>query len=471
MRCFAANCATPGLWVVIERRTHFYFARRLAALALLIYTCVVVANGAEASVADRVGNGVRLIVERTPGSELVSIIFMFPSGAATERMEEYGQTNLMMRVQARGAGKLDADDIDDRLNALEASLKAGAVEDYAFIETTCPPDSLVGLLSLVETIISSSKFSGDECEKTRARIDAEKRLSLDDPKAFALDGIRADLFSGHPYGHDPRDLAEGVNDLLPGLLEMRHKDVCRIEDMIVSVVGDVDLPPLRRIIERWRSLDFQVTPRLRASKRIATRYRERVIERAVERATVVVGYVIPPSRHEDFPVVEVIASLLGTGDDPKGRLLDSADLPGGAQTVCREALDQGFLACYARVDPDDIERTRSTLHAEIGRLRDRAPDDREMADAKRRLVAQRRQSLESGLDRARRRAFDMLTGAGHDDIERYAQRVAAVSARDIPIVARKYFARPAILLVCPYRYREVDEETRAQQLLDLLENR
>src|SRR4029077_8988778 len=144
----------------------------------------------------------------------------------------------------------------------------------------------------------------------------EIAMTKDDPDNRLWDSLFSTAFREHPYrqpiiGH--RDVFSTVTrENLEGYYRARYVP----NNLVVVVVGDIDLAATRAVI----SEHFGTAPRVRLAPvlvpgepaQLAPRNENRYEDVEITRA--VLAWPIPGLTHEDAPVLDLLATILGHGD-------------------------------------------------------------------------------------------------------------------------------------------------------------
>jgi predicted Zn-dependent peptidase len=102
---------------------------------------------------------------------------------------------------------------------------------------------------------------------------------------------------------------------------------------------------------------------------------------------------------------------------------------------------------YIGTNPTDLEKAKSGLFAQIERLKTEFISDKELNDAKEKLLGNYILSLETNIDKASNIGWYETTTRGYEFKEQYQDLINSITDTDIIEVANKYFTDNYILSI------------------------
>ncbi len=400
-------------------------------------------------------NGARVVVARRPGVPLVAVRLVVSAGSALDPAGGHGLAHLVAQVARRGTRRRTGKEIDDRVESLGSELGAGTDEDATYFGLSAPAEFLKELLDVVVDVATGPTFPRAEWERIRRREVAGLAHVLDEPGAVADRAMISAAYRGHPYGHP----ADGR---VLHLRRLGREDAVRFHGKWFSplsttlvVVGDVDperaLDLARRKLGRWRSAAGlpPPLPGIVAAPRVVLV----VDKRDVTQSQVRVGLpAIPRASPEFFPAI-VTNAIFGGGFT--SRLMEAIRVNRGLSYGVRSRFAMGRAAGLFFVSSfTKVESTGELLQValdEAARFSQEGPTEEELDRAKSYLAGLFPLSLETHDQVAEKLSDVMLYGIPLEDVTRYRERVAAVSAGECREIARRHFplGRGVVVAVGP----------------------
>jgi len=168
-----------------------------------------------------------LLVESSPALPLVHLTVAFRNGAASDPLDKDGLARITARMLRRGAGGMTSAEIEERIDALGASLSAEVSSSVVSLHADVISRSLDAFIDLLAKIVGEPTF--DEVELGRLLREAEGELieSRDNDRSLAVRHFRRHLFEGHAYGRR-------LGGQIPSLRGIVRDDVVRAYNRIFT---------------------------------------------------------------------------------------------------------------------------------------------------------------------------------------------------------------------------------------------
>jgi zinc protease len=318
-------------------------------------------------------NGVTLLVKRDSSAALASVQVWVKTGSIHEGEKlGAGLSHFLEHMLFKGTERRAGREISATVQAHGGYINAYTTFDRTVYYIDLPSEHTEVAIDLLADAVLHSTLPADEVAKEKDVILREIAMTKDDPDNRLWDALFSAAFREHPYrqpiiGH--RDVFSAISrDDLVAYYRRRYVP----NNLVVVVVGDVDPVAVKRAVETH----FGGVPRavlapvfvpeepLQLAPRAEHRYEEVEITRAA------LAWPIPGLTHADAPVLDLLATVLGTGDSSilwqeireKAALVHSIDAsswnPGSSGLFCisytcdadkRVAAEAAILRTIARV--------------------------------------------------------------------------------------------------------------------------
>ncbi len=379
------------------------------------------------------------------GSKVVAMRAVFLGGQRYEEARRAGINNLIAGLLSRGTKTRSGDALGREVEGM-----AGALGGFSGRNTIGMSGEFLaahaarGLALLADCLLHPS-FAELELERERRRVLEQLRTEADHPSSVAFRLFHEALFPRHPYRlavlGDPQSIA-GLTRR--NLLDW-HARYMRPEQMVLTIVGDVDPA---EIIESARRL-FPATPKrvIDVPKPVIDPMftdgpREVFHGLDKRQAHIVYGFPGTTLTSSDRIPLEVLSTVLG---GQSGRLfLELRDKKGLAYRVSAssvDGLDPGYFAIYIATSPENVQVAVSGIEDELAKLRDKPIGKDELDRAKRYLIGAHEIGLQRRSSLAATVAFHVAYGLGADEHKRYPARIEAMTPAELQRTARKYLER------------------------------
>ena len=201
-----------------------------------------------------------LLPKPTPGDQVQAVLQL--RFGSVEQFKGLGVVPaLTSTMLQRGAQGLDRQQIEDRLNALDAEIDIDGDENTVRVDMQTTREHLPDLIGLVLRLLREPTFPADELAKIRRSVATATEFAMSDPGSLAANALER---HGQPWGPDdirytptPQETLAEVEGATREDLASFHERFYGAGDVAVSVVGDFDPEALeaslRAGLEGWRT--------------------------------------------------------------------------------------------------------------------------------------------------------------------------------------------------------------------------
>lgn len=396
-------------------------------------------------------NGLTIIACRRETKQLVSIVAIIRGGSGVEKTA--GAGNLLLKLMPLGTRNYDKDEIakilEDDLIDMQTEININYWAFYLF----CPAKSLEQALHLLREILFYPLFDEYEFEKEKKKAILESEEVSAQPFVKAYACLRGIIYGDtDPYGRLINGTKKSLEKLNIEELRFLHLTYFHPQNLFLSIVGDVDPDATIKIAEGI----FGPLPK---GDRISFSYpfyrplvrpEAEVISIPSPFAYLLIGLPLPGINHTDYPILQVIATLLGEGTSSRlaralrWRMGISYEL--GA--LYPPLIGKSHLLLWATIDPGRVEEAREAIINELTSLEN--VDEQELEKAKNKLLGNYIITIASIKEQAFRMAFFEAIGLGYQYMVEFPKIIGKITLADVKRVIRRYIkGNTALVLIMP----------------------
>jgi zinc protease len=388
----------------------------------------------------RTPQGVPVLVRRKAGTPLASMGVYIVGGAIEEPADLAGLTLLTARTMVKGTTSRTSAQIAEDTETLGGSISASAASDSFGWSFSVPNARFGEAAELLGDVIQRPSFPVDAFETERAVALSNVSMLRDDMFRYPVRLASSLAFDRHPYGVPTGGTENSLRAITLERVSDWHRAHVLRSSAVIGVVADMEPQDVADIVSgEFGSLEVAPAasappPRWPDATQITVEPREK--------AQTAMAIAFPgPARNDD---ARFAASLIGTvASGLGGRFFDELrDRQSLAYTVHAGASAKrlaGVFLSYIATSPEKEETARAGLLAEFARLREEPVTAEELDRAKEYLVGSHAISQESGGSLLGEMLDAWMFGAGLSDIDRFVDRVRAVTASEMRDVAERYF--------------------------------
>jgi len=385
-------------------------------------------------------NGVRVVIQEHPASEVVALQLWVKAGSRDEVADQLGLAHYLEHMLFKGTVTQPAGFIDRDVEGVGGRMNAGTSLDYTYYHMLLPaPRALTGIETLADISVNAS-LEDQALQSEKRVVFEEMRFGEDNPSRFLLRQLYAATFPDHPYGRPVIGQPDVIRALTREQLVGFYRRYYVPEAFTLVVVGAVRRDEVLATATRaFARLPRVASPRVPVAA-LPARHDARVeLTRPVSHAYLAMGWVGPRIDHADMPALDLLVSVLG---QTRGSRLTQAlrERLGVVNSISSgySALEgAGLVSVTAQLDARNLARAETAVIEEIARLRTEGVTDKERRRAITLAEARRAFLTETAEGRAWRfgqaeTVWDLAAELA------YIDRVRSVTAAEVRTVARRY---------------------------------
>lgn len=336
-------------------------------------------------------NGLRVIYRRVQGAAAAYMGATIRCGSRQDPDGRYGLAHFVEHTLFKGTQRRSAWHILNRMEAVGGELNAFTTKEETTVYTAFPTAELRRAADLLGDLLANSRFPERELEKERDVVADEIDSYRDQPAEAVYDDFDDLIFAGSGLGHNILGTRTDLDAMTGDDCRRWLQQYFRADRMVLFYSGAATFDRVCRVLEQY----FGQLPTGGAPDEMYTltanaRFDQQRQVGSHQAHTVMgsrVGGMYCPERFTN----SLLANLLG--GPGMNSLLNVAlrERRGLVYTVEASTVfytDCGLLSIYYGCDPDDSQRCRRLVEAEIRRIADGGITARRLEAAKKQYLGQ-----------------------------------------------------------------------------------
>ncbi len=398
----------------------------------------------------RLDNGLRVIVARRPGVQLVTAKLLVLAGAETDAAQRAGTAQLVAGLLTRGSRKHSATQMAIAAEVLGGSLESAAGWNQSSLGITVAKGALDAALGLMREAATEPVFAADELDRLRAQTIDALAVAWTQPDTLATLAAQRLRFGAGPYGHPATGTPVSLARIERRDLSALHRSRYRPDRAVLLLAGDVDMATARTLAARhfgsWRGAAPAAAPVAtpdeaahEAERTAAAGFesglplRHLIIDMPNSGQASVALFVPVPPRGADRAAADVMNGVLGGGFSSRlnAEIRIRRGLSYGAGSRMDARRDGGLLLASAQTRNETAADVAGLLQAAFDRLiAEPVPTD-ELAARKATLIGEFSRAVETTAGLNSVVAALVVAGLPTAGIGQRISDLSAVTAADV----------------------------------------
>ena len=343
-------------------------------------------------------------------------------------------------LRTGGAGERSADEVDETLEFLAASVEGSADNTSAAVSFSALSDNVDEVLEVFGDVLQRPQFAEERLELSRGQILEEIRRENDDPVGVAQREFFRRVAEGHPVGAFPT--VESVQAISRDDVVSFYERYYAPNATILAVSGDFERDEMVAKLEAafgdWpqTDVDYPEVPPLDPNPEPRVYYAPKETTQSV----IFMGQPSILAYSPDYADLTVANGILG-GEGFSSRITTEIRTRRGLAYATGSALTQGFeypgfFFAYSLSRGDATGQVIGLLQEEVRRLQQEGVSDGELAQQKETLLSRAVFRFTSSAQVTQRAAQAEFLGLEENYYEDYIDAVEAATTGDVQEAAQ-----------------------------------
>jgi zinc protease len=446
------------LWGGVVSTQH---SRPIATLAISLFVafCLLFAFAnfarAEVKIQEVVSQkGVKAWLVEDYSVPIIAIRFAFDGGSSQDPAGKEGLANLMSGLFDEGAGGLDSEAFQVRLDDAGAEMGFSEGRDALYGSMRMLADQKDEAFELLRLAVNQPRFDQAPIDRIRSQIVSGILASQRTPEAKAQEMWRKAVYGTHPYARKSDGTAETLAAIKADDLKGFHKAILARDNLHVGVVGAIDAETLKGILDKV----FGDLPERAAVKPVpdVQLKLDQTIRVPYEQPETSIQMAYPGVARSDpeFFAVFLMNHVLGGGTFTS-RLFDEVREKRGLvyniDSGLATSAHSNALTISTATRSDRAAETLKVIDETVARMATDGPTETELEAAKKYVIgAYAINNLDTSGGIARTLVELQMDKLGIDYMQRRADIINAVTIEQVKTAAKRLLtAKPAVMILGP----------------------
>jgi zinc protease len=390
-------------------------------------------------------NGMQVLIREDHFAPVVAMQVWVEAGGADEEDFEAGVAHVHEHMLFKGTKDRGVGEIAAEIESSGGRINAWTSWNETVYHIVVASRFANTGIDVLADAVRNSSFDPAELDKELDVVMEEYKRGMDSPSRRVFYSLFETAFKEHPY----RRPVIGTEESITGLDREKILDFFgrfySPNNMTLVIVGDVDTAAMKAEIDKvFGDFEAREVDRLERPvepEQTALRFDE--VRMEVREAHMALGFHVPGARHEDAPLLDMLAFVMGGGESSRlyRRLVAEDQIATGAGAFAYTPPDPGLFVVTASVEAGDVGKAYDAAVDELAAVRAKGVTAEELERARINLESDFVFRYETVQGQARELGY-FLTVYDDPNYDRvYLERLNAATPADLERVADKYLHR------------------------------
>ncbi len=385
---------------------------------------------------------------------LIAVRFVFDGGSAQDPAGKEGLVNLMTGLFDEGAGDLDSDAFQEKLDDAGAEMGFEESRDGTYGSMRMLSEEKDQAFGLLRLAVNKPRFDQDPIDRIRAQVLSGVLANERDPNTVAQQRWLRAIYGEHPYSRSDQGSRHSLATITADDIRAFHKASFARSGLHVAVVGDIDAATLAEKLDdvfgdlpekQTLAPVADVTPKL--GQQLEVNY-------DLPQTSLQLAWPGVKRSDPDFFAAVLMNEILGGSTFTSRLFAEVREKRGLAYGVSSDLIDNEHshtLLVTTATRSDRAAETLSIVRQVVKDMAENGPTEAELAAIKKYMIgAYAINNLDSSSSIAATLVELQVDHLGIDYMQRRAALINAVTLADVKAAAKKLLsADPAVMVIGP----------------------
>jgi zinc protease len=380
-----------------------------------------------------------LVEDRT--RPILSLQFAFQGGITQEPEGKAGLANFVSGTLDEGAGNLDSETFQKRLEELAAKMNFNETADYIEGSFQTLTENRAQSMELLKLALTAPRFEPGDVQRVREQILAMIQQDDKDPEKVVLREWGKLAFGKHPYARPSNGTVESIAAITPDDLRAYVKANFARDNLKVAAVGDIDAAGLAVLLDDvFGSLPEKAKTVPVGEVTWSQGFKQRVVSMPNPQSVVTFGFRGLKRKDPDFVPAFVLNYVVGGGGFASKLMQEVREKRGlayGVYTYLQPLKLTGVFAGGVATENRSVKQSLDVIKEELDRVKREGLTEAELKAAKDYLTGSYALRFDTGIKIAQQLVQIQLEDLGIDYIDRRNKEIEAVTLDQVKAVAAR----------------------------------
>jgi zinc protease len=388
-------------------------------------------------------NGLTLIIREDHSAPVVSAQAWCKAGSIDEgKWLGAGLSHVLEHMLFKGTATREAGRIDQEVQDAGGYMNAYTSFDRTVYWINVPNTGGKVAIDILCDIVQNATLPADEMVKEKQVILREMDMNQDDPSQRSARRLFETAYTKSPYRFTIIGYPDIYNEVQRDDVFAYYREKYAPNNLFFVVVGDVNAKEVEQQIRaafaktKARSMPPAVLPE--EPRQVAAR--EMIEEAPIEMGHFHFSWHIPDLRHTDVPLLDILATLLGSGRSSRlyQEVREKQGVVNSVDAWTYSPGNPGLFGMSAVVDPDKFNVARAAMLAEVEKMKTNLVTAEELGKAVKQFTAATLSSRKTMQGQAQDLGSSWMAASDLNFSARYLEAVKRATPADLQRVAREY---------------------------------
>lgn len=340
---------------------------------------------------DRLDNGIRVVMEKIPYINSVSIGIIIDCGSKNENRDNNGTTHFIEHMLFKGTKERDAKMIAESIDNIGGVLNAFTSKETTMYYAKVLNNHIEVAMDILSDMIGNSLFNEEDIEKEKSVILEELYMYQDSPEDLTVELLNEMMFEGTSLEYPVIGTEETIKSI-------KREDILNYfsnnyipENMIISIAGNIDeresLKQLKHYFGSFKNYKLKSTDVNNPRIDYSFTNKLDIIIKDTEQINLCIGMEGLPVISPKMEALMILNNIFGGSMSSRlfQKIREDLGLAYTIETFPSSFKDTGILNLFLSLHPSQVVKSIQAINDEINHIKKNLISKDELKKAKEQL--------------------------------------------------------------------------------------
>ncbi len=396
-------------------------------------------------------NGATLIITQNTSNDIIAIEMSAKGGNNLEQIP--GTSVLAGRTILKGTRKYKEQELARLMEENGIKINVIPYGDSFGLSLKHAKNDTDLALDIFKEVSKNASLDVYAFEKARLDVLNTIKNIKNNPDSIAFDEYGTVMWENTPFGNTGKVLEKTIPVIQKEYIDTFYANLFPAQNTVITINGNVDE-------QKYINYFSELIQKTEKPKIHLSQYKDKYkplksnkiikINKDSQAAWLILGWPTDGKANEkEYATLQVIDAILGSGMSSRmfTTLRDEQSLAYQVGSSFTSHLNRGSFTLYIATNPENIETAKQGLFNEIQKLKTEFVTNKELAEAKDKILGNFVLYQETNMDKAHTMNHLEILDKSYTFIDKYPELINSVTLQDVIKAANKYFSKPYIFIM------------------------
>lgn len=389
-------------------------------------------------------NGLTAVIKKDTSVPIVSVNIWVKTGSINETPEQAGLSHFIEHLVFKGSKNYPGNMITENVEKMGGLINAATSKEYTCFYIDIQKDGYLEAIKMLADMVTNPLFPENEITPERKVVIEEIQRHKDNPHSQLFEYFMENMYKESTYKNSVIGSDKVIANIPREEIIKYFKENYTPDRMVVSIVGDIDIPKTKKAIEETLGKNENTNPNYSAPNIIepfknGTEFKT---DDKLSHSYMLAGFLGPDMASDDIFTADVALNILGAGKSSRLNkvLKEDKQLVHSIASSFLTLAGTGSAYISAIFDKDKYEKVVEAIVEELDKFVAEGPTQEELDRVKINIKSDWLFGMQSFNEQAGQYGYWKLYG--HlDKFEKYLENIDRVTIKDVKDFMKKYYSK------------------------------